>query len=83
MASDPEDLVIPDLLRAVRRARGLTQENLAQELGVTFSTVNGWENGRHQPIPLLMRSIVKLATASGVEVDPRVLQARRRRGRQP
>jgi transcriptional regulator with XRE-family HTH domain len=61
----------------------MTQENLAHELGVTFSTVNGWENGRHLPIPPLVRIIVKFASDSGVTVDPAVLRIRRRRGTGP
>jgi len=52
---------IPSLVRGVRRDRGLTQEQLARELGVTFGTVNGWENGKHQPIPLLKRQLRRLA----------------------
>lgn len=57
---------IPRLVRAIRAARGLTQEKLAQELGVTFSTVNGWENGRHHPIPSLLRALQRMAAASGI-----------------
>lgn len=49
------------LVRGIRVARGLTQEGLARELGVSFATVNGWENGRHRPIPVLERKLVELA----------------------
>lgn len=73
---------IGDLVKAIRVARGLTQENLARELGVTFSTVNGWENGKHRPLPFLMRIIVRLASETGVSVPPGLAQATlRRRGR--
>lgn len=57
---------IPWLVRAIRRARGLTQERLAQVLGVTFSTVNGWENGRHRPIPALVAALERLAHECGI-----------------
>jgi|GEM_PF-43802 len=43
------------LVRRVRAARGLTQEALAREMGVSFATINGWENGRHRPIAALAR----------------------------
>lgn len=43
------------LVKQIRATRGLTQEGLARELGVSFATVNGWENGRHGPIPALAR----------------------------
>ncbi len=58
------------LVRGIREARGLTQEQLAHELGVTFGTVNGWENGRHRPIPLLARLLIELAAEAGVVTYP-------------
>ena|SRR5947208_16922302 len=56
----------PGLVRGVRKARRLTQQQLAQELGVTFSTVNCWENGKHRPIPSLAMRLVEIARAAGV-----------------
>lgn len=49
------------IVRRVRGERGLTQEGLARELGVSFATVNGWENGRHRPIPSLLRRLADMA----------------------
>lgn len=57
------------LVKAIRDARGLTQKELAKQLGVSFATVNGWENGRHEPMPLLAAHIVKMAAAAGVGVS--------------
>src|SRR4051812_18792076 len=60
----PESETVEDAVRLVRRIRemrGLTQEGLARELGVSFATVNGWENGRHRPIPLLEKKLQELA----------------------
>jgi transcriptional regulator with XRE-family HTH domain len=54
------------LVRAIRQARGLTQEQLARELRVTFATVNGWENGRHEPIPALAQRLREMAAAARV-----------------
>jgi transcriptional regulator with XRE-family HTH domain len=39
----------PERLTATRRARGLTQKQLARELGVGPTTIRDWENGRHEP----------------------------------
>ncbi len=36
-------------VRALRRALGLTQEQMAQQLHVSFATVNRWETGRRVP----------------------------------
>lgn len=68
---------IPGLVKGIRAARGLTQEDLARELGVTFSTVNGWENGRHHPIPTLARRLLEMARASGIETTSRIRATRR------
>jgi DNA (cytosine-5)-methyltransferase 1 len=51
---------VGSLVRRIRAERGLTQEGLARELGVSFATVNGWENGRHRPIPSLARLLTGL-----------------------
>ena len=57
---------IPALVREIRKSRQMTQEQLARELEVTFSTVNGWENGKHRPIPVLARKLVELAEAADI-----------------
>jgi DNA-binding transcriptional regulator YiaG len=67
-ASEVSAADIPSLIRNIRVARGLTQEALAREIGVTFSTVNGWENGRHQPIPALIAKLLDTAGAAGLVV---------------
>jgi len=36
-------------IRELRQNLKMTQENFAHEIGVTFATVNRWENGRTQP----------------------------------
>ena len=41
--------MVPDLVRAIRTAGGLSQEALACHLDVSISTVSGWENGKHEP----------------------------------
>lgn len=40
------------LVRELRKRLGLTQEKFAARLGVTFPTVNRWENGRTKPSPM-------------------------------
>jgi transcriptional regulator with XRE-family HTH domain len=49
-----------------RKALGLTQEALADMLGVERSTVVRWERGETEPVP---RIRPKLATALGVSAD--------------
>ena len=43
---------IGTFLKAIRKQLELSQEDLARELGVSFSTVNRWENGQYKPSKL-------------------------------
>jgi len=56
----PSAINQPDLghlIRDLRLLAGLTQEQFAATLGVTFTTINRWENGRSRPSPLAMEKI--------------------------
>ena len=56
---------IPRLVRELRERTGLTQEKFAAKLGVTFPTINRWENGRAKPSPLAMQKIQELLHSMG------------------
>ena len=56
---------IPRLVREIRDRTGLTQEKFAAKLGVTFPTINRWENGRAKPSPLAMQRIEELLRNMG------------------
>jgi putative transcriptional regulator len=43
----------------------LTQERFAAKLGVTFASVNRWENGRAKPSPLALKQIEELLLGLG------------------
>ena len=53
------------LVRELRSRLGLTQEKMAARLGVTFPTINRWENGRARPSPLALRQIEGLLADLG------------------
>lgn len=36
-------------IKVVREKTGYSQEQLARELGVSFATINRWENGKTEP----------------------------------
>ena len=55
------------LVRELRQRLDLTQEKFAAKLGVTFPTINRWENGRAKPSPLAMRQIEDLLREMGDE----------------
>ena len=44
-----------DLLKTIKEVRtslGLSQEDLAHALGVSFASINRWENGKNSPSKL-------------------------------
>lgn len=53
-------------LKATRVNAGLTQKELAKELGVTTTTINSWENGDTEPSLSQLREISRL---SGIPMD--------------
>ena len=52
-------------IRSLRAEFGVTQEQLAAKLGVAFSTLSRWENGRGNPSPLAIKLIEQLCRAQG------------------
>lgn len=59
----------PDYLVRIKRLRmelGLTQVRLAELMGVSFASVNRWENGQSRPTPLAWQQIVR-AEKWGIE----------------
>ena len=56
---------LPRLVRELREQTGLTQEKFAAKLGVTFPTINRWENSRDRPSPLAMQKIENLVRSMG------------------
>lgn len=61
------------LIREVRLALGLTQEQFAASLGVVYPTVNRWENGHAQPSPLAVEKIQRMLQELG-ELGQELLQ---------
>lgn len=47
-------------LKKAREQIGLSQQSFADRLGVSFSTVNRWEQGRHVPNKITIKAIEAL-----------------------
>ena len=62
----PQGLITGYLLKLIRESAGLTQETLAEHLGVDTNTVQGWESGR--------RSLTGTRVATLVQVRHRLRQ---------
>lgn len=69
---EPEDY--SKRIKSIRQQLGLSQEELAHKLGVSFTSVNRWENGQTKPsklarkqIDLLSKKTEKLKDLVGAE----------------
>jgi type I restriction enzyme M protein len=54
-------------LRSIRAKLNLTQEQLAERLGVSFATVNRWEGGSSKPQKAAREVIAALAVEAGLD----------------
>lgn len=55
-----ESPLIAELVRETRQHLGLTQEQFAAKLGVSYQSVNRWENGRTKPLPIVLKLIEEM-----------------------
>ena len=91
MADIADSQAIPPTLQAIRARLNLTQEQLAERLGVSFATVNRWEGGVTMPQKAARTAIAALAAEAGINATESVVDEaesaasvtrRRSRGRQ-
>lgn len=59
-------LPVAEIIRTMRREKNVTQDELAQALGVTFQSVSRWENGIAYPD---IELIPKIAAFFGITTD--------------
>ena len=52
----------PSLLKKVRKQLGFSQEDLARKLGVSYATINRWENGQVKPSKLAKAQLDSFCT---------------------
>ena len=52
----------PEEIRELRKKLGLTQEEFARLLGVGYTTINRWENGKSEPRGQALEVLEKLKT---------------------
>jgi len=58
---------VPKLIKELRDKLELTQEQFAQKVGVTFSTINNWEKGTRTPHPFLFERLLEIAEEAGLK----------------
>ncbi|OUL35265.1 helix-turn-helix domain-containing protein [Nostoc sp. 106C] len=60
-----EQSEIAYLVREMRQRLELSQAKFATKLGVSFGSVNCWENGRTKPLPIALKQIEYLLHQMG------------------
>ncbi|MDX2213687.1 MAG: helix-turn-helix transcriptional regulator [Oculatellaceae cyanobacterium bins.114] len=60
-----DQLQLANLVRETRQRLNLSQEKFAAKLGVSFQSVNRWENGRTKPLPIALKQIEHLLYQMG------------------
>ena len=55
-----ENEKIGNIIKELRKKNNLTQQNLADQLGVTYQAVSKWENGKNIPDIAILKEISKL-----------------------
>ncbi|PKN00323.1 MAG: XRE family transcriptional regulator [Elusimicrobia bacterium HGW-Elusimicrobia-2] len=60
---------ISKIIGQLREESGLTQENLAQKLNVSFSTVNRWETGKSEPHGKAKTKILELIEKADLDIN--------------
>ncbi len=56
-----------EIIKSIRKQFNYTQEQLARELKVSFSTVNRWENGRTVPSVLAKMQILEYCERNRID----------------
>ena len=54
-------------IKELRKKRGLAQEDMAQEIGVSLSTIQRWERQGGKPSRLARRELKKAFKEAGIE----------------
>jgi len=62
-------MVFSDTVRLIRKRLDLSQEQLARELNISFSTVNRWEKGKNQPSQMAIEIFRQFCKDNNIEMD--------------
>lgn len=63
---------LSDVIKQVRLEMGLSQEGLARELHVGFTSVNRWENNHSKPNQIARHALIELC--KNKEISPELME---------
>lgn len=64
-----ESMSFSEEIKYIRRISYLSQESFAKEIGVSFSTVNRWENGKSKPNYSAMKKIISFCNKNAIKIE--------------
>lgn len=56
----------PEKIKDLREEKGISQEKLADQLGISHGIISFWENGKREP---KLSNLILLAQYFGVSID--------------
>jgi DNA-binding transcriptional regulator YiaG len=59
----------PDTVKQIRQTLGISQEELAHALDVSYVTINRWENGRSEPSRMAKTVFYAFCEKKGISTD--------------
>jgi len=59
----------PRIVKTVREKAGMSQEDLARALNVSFATINRWENGKTHPNKLTQAVFFDFCRRQGLDIE--------------
>lgn len=62
-------MILPEEMKKLRMRCFMTQEDFAKKLGVAFSTVNRWEQGKSKPNLVAMKNIKDFCEVNDIAYD--------------
>ena len=62
-------MTLSDKVKYVREKLHLSQQMLAKELGIAFSTVNRWENNKGKPHYAAVKKFYDYCANNGIRLD--------------
>ena len=71
--SEGIEMILSEYMRKVRRGLEMSQQELANELNVSYSSVNRWENKQVAPSKLARKSFLDFCKVREIPIPPEIL----------
>lgn len=62
-------MAIDEILKTIRKELNISQEQLARDLNVSYTTINRWENAHRTPSRLAMMRLREYCAIKGVSQE--------------